>query len=41
MAMGSVVSLFLFLMLPEHEGDDLVKEDEADASRLPAGTPLD
>lgn len=41
MAMGSVISLLLFLMLPEHEGDDLVKEDEADVSRLPAGTPID
>lgn len=36
MAMGSVISLFLFLMLPETEGDDL-----ASAGDLPAGTPLD
>ena len=27
MALGSVVSLFLFLMLPEREGDDIVAED--------------
>ncbi|MCB2066857.1 MAG: MFS transporter [Erythrobacter sp.] len=36
MAMGSVVSLVLFLMLPEREGDELVS-----AADLPAGTPLD
>ena len=27
MALGSVVSLLLFLMLPEREGDDIVAED--------------
>ncbi len=36
MAMGSVISLILFLMLPEREGDELVG-----AADLPAGTPLD
>ncbi|RIV83027.1 MFS transporter [Aurantiacibacter xanthus] len=36
MAMGSVISLVLFLMLPEREGDELVS-----AADLPAGTPLD
>lgn len=36
MAMGSVISLVLFLMLPEHDGDELVGQSD-----LPAGTPLD
>lgn len=36
MAMGSVISLILFLMLPEREGDEV-----ASAADLPAGTPLD
>jgi hypothetical protein len=27
MAMGSVISLLLFLQLPEREGDELVKEE--------------
>lgn len=36
MAMGSVVSLILFLMLPEREGDEI-----ASAADLPSGTPLD
>ncbi|WP_241773055.1 MFS transporter [Erythrobacter sp. SG61-1L] len=36
MALGSVVSLILFLMLPEHDGDELIGQDD-----LPSGTPLD
>ncbi|MBD3729393.1 MAG: MFS transporter [Sphingomonadales bacterium] len=41
MAMGSVVSLVLFLLLPEHDGDTLAAHDSGDVSQLPAGTPLD
>tara|TARA_A100001391_G_scaffold142054_1_gene99835 strand:- start:300 stop:1670 length:1371 start_codon:yes stop_codon:yes gene_type:complete len=36
MAMGSLISLVLFLMLPERDGDEMVG-----AADLPAGTPLD
>ncbi len=36
MATGSILSLLLFLMLPEHDGDELIG-----ASDLPSGTPLD
>jgi len=36
MAMGSIVSLILFLMLPEHDGDELIGTED-----LPSGTPLD
>lgn len=35
MAMGSVISLVLFLMLPEREGDELVREGSADPVTMP------
>ena len=36
MAMGSILSLLLFLQLPERDGDEVIADDAANAARAAA-----